>query len=92
VPAGDAVALAEAVVRVLTDDSMRLSMGEAVRRRAEEAFDVRRAAGQLVEHYSKIMGCWPPDMRASRFRPAYKCTIDRNPRVPQEPHSPKDGG
>jgi glycosyltransferase involved in cell wall biosynthesis len=55
VPSGDAAALAEAVVRVLTDDSMRASMREASRRRAEAAFDVRDAATNLVRHYWDVL-------------------------------------
>lgn len=55
VPVGDAAALANGIVRVLTDDALRQSMAEATRRRAEAAFDVRQAASQLVEHYREVL-------------------------------------
>lgn len=56
VPAGDAAALADGIVRVLTDDAMRRAMQGAIRRRAEAAFDVRRAATGLVRHYREVVG------------------------------------
>jgi glycosyltransferase involved in cell wall biosynthesis len=56
VPAGDAAALADGIVRVLTDDAMRQSMQGAIRRRAQAAFDVRRAAAGLVGHYREVLG------------------------------------
>ena len=56
VPAGDAAALADGIVRVLTDDVMRRAMQGAIRQRAEAAFDVRRAAAGLVRHYRDLMG------------------------------------
>lgn len=55
VPAGDAAALADGIVRVLTDDAMRRAMQGAIRRRAEAAFDVRRAATELVQHYREVV-------------------------------------
>ena len=55
VPSGDAAALADGVVRVLTDDALRRSMQGAIRGRAEAAFDVRCAAAGLVEHYREVL-------------------------------------
>lgn len=55
VPTGDAAALAGGIVRVLTDDALRRSMADATRRRAEAAFDVRRAATELVKHYREVL-------------------------------------
>ena len=55
VPAGDAAALADGVVRVLTDDARRQTMQVAIRRRAEAAFDVHCAAAGLVEHYREVL-------------------------------------
>ncbi|MHB8899630.1 MAG: glycosyltransferase family 4 protein [Thermoguttaceae bacterium] len=56
VPAGDSAAVAAAVVRLLTDDTLRQSMCQAVRRRAESAFDVRGAAAGLIGHYRDVLG------------------------------------
>jgi glycosyltransferase involved in cell wall biosynthesis len=55
VPPGDPAALAEAVIRVLTDNALRQSMGGAIRHRAEAAFDVQLAAAGLVEHYRDVL-------------------------------------
>ncbi len=56
VPADDPSALAQATVRVLTDDARRRSMQQAIRRRAEAAFDVRHTVRGLVEHYWNVLG------------------------------------
>ena len=55
VPSGDAATLTDGIVRVLTDDARRQSMQGAIRRRAEAAFDVRRAAAGLLEHYRETL-------------------------------------
>ncbi|NLS91744.1 MAG: glycosyltransferase family 4 protein [Planctomycetaceae bacterium] len=55
VPAGDAPALAEAIVRVLADEAVRKSLARAIRRRAEAAFDLPLAAANLVEHYRQVL-------------------------------------
>lgn len=55
VPPGDSAALAAAVVRLLTDEPRRQMMRAAIRRRAENAFDARRAAAALVEHYRNVL-------------------------------------
>ncbi len=56
VPPDDAATLAETTLRVLTDDTLRQAMQRSARRRAEEAFNVRRAAAELVEHYRELLG------------------------------------
>lgn len=55
VPAGDAAALATGIVRVLTDEPLKRAMQLAIRCRAEAAFDVRRAANGLVDHYREVL-------------------------------------
>jgi glycosyltransferase involved in cell wall biosynthesis len=51
VPAGDEIALADAIAELLADADERRRMAQAARRRAEEAFDVRTSAARLFEHY-----------------------------------------
>ncbi|HUY35204.1 MAG TPA: glycosyltransferase family 4 protein [Pirellulales bacterium] len=60
VPAGDDVALADAIGPLLVDARERRRLAQAARRRAEEAFDIRAAAARLLEHYMK-------SLRFSRF-------------------------
>ena len=56
VPAGDGGALARAIERVLSDDTLRETLGAAGRRRIEDQFSWRVAAGHLVSYYREIMG------------------------------------
>jgi glycosyltransferase involved in cell wall biosynthesis len=56
VPADDRHALAEAIAALLNDESRRERLGRAARRRAEAAFDIRRTAVALVEHYRAVLG------------------------------------
>ncbi|HVC96189.1 MAG TPA: glycosyltransferase family 4 protein [Pirellulales bacterium] len=51
VPGGDECALADAIAQLLADAAERSRLGQAARRRAEEAFDVRAAAAGLLEVY-----------------------------------------
>jgi glycosyltransferase involved in cell wall biosynthesis len=51
---GDVAGLAEAVSRLLSDPSLAEAMGEAGRRRAEEAFDIRRMVVELEQLYGEI--------------------------------------
>jgi glycosyltransferase involved in cell wall biosynthesis len=55
VPPGDPEAMAGAMAELLASDDLRTALGSAARRRAEEAFDVRRAVAGLVEHYQDLV-------------------------------------
>jgi glycosyltransferase involved in cell wall biosynthesis len=55
VSADDPKALADALVAALCDPRRRQSLGNAARRRAEAAFDARRAAAGLVNHYRELL-------------------------------------
>lgn len=48
---GDASALAEAIIRLLSDDDLRLSMGEAAHKRAGELFSWERIVERLLRLY-----------------------------------------
>lgn len=54
VPPKDAVALADALERLLTDGSLRRHMGEAGRRRIESRFDERRVIVQTLHAYDQL--------------------------------------
>ncbi|MBV8671953.1 MAG: glycosyltransferase [Acidobacteriaceae bacterium] len=53
---GDEPALAEAIVRVLTDESLQDSLGIAGRRNAETRFDLRRQTAILEDKYREVIG------------------------------------
>ncbi len=54
IPPDDPGALAAAVLELIGDESLRHRLAVAARRRAEEAFDARRAADGLVKHYREL--------------------------------------
>lgn len=54
VPVRDAEALAEAIGRLLSDESLRDSMGEASRQKAVERFDVRNVAEIVLDTYRRV--------------------------------------
>ena len=54
IPPDDAGALAAGLLELATDESQRIRLGAAARRRAEEAFDIRQAAAGLVGHYREL--------------------------------------
>lgn len=56
VPVVDAAALAQSLAEVLDDPPLRAALGHAARRRAEAAFDIRRAARELFDHYEAVVG------------------------------------
>ena len=56
VPARDAVALADAIERLVTDPSMRMAMGKAGRQRAEQLFDIRSVISKHLEIYAELAG------------------------------------
>ncbi|MFO8101226.1 MAG: glycosyltransferase family 4 protein [Dehalococcoidia bacterium] len=55
VPPANAVALAEAIKRLLADDSLRKEMGLAGRRRVEDHFNWRRAAEDTIRVYEELL-------------------------------------
>jgi glycosyltransferase involved in cell wall biosynthesis len=55
VPLGSASALAEAVVRVLSDPPLGRSLGEAARARAESAFSADAVARRTAEWYGRLL-------------------------------------
>lgn len=55
VPPENSAAIGDAVIALLGDDSLRLKVGAAARRRAEHAFDIRVAAQRLVEEYQAVL-------------------------------------
>ncbi len=55
VPVGDVAAMAEAAVRVLTDDRLRRRLGRNGRKRAVESFDQDRVVGRYREIYERVV-------------------------------------
>lgn len=54
VPAKNAIALADALMQLLTDDERRRAMGENARRRAVAEFDARRVSAQVLDEYQRL--------------------------------------
>lgn len=55
VPAGEAQAMAMAVVRVMTDHELRIRMGQAARARIAADFEIGRIAQRMQELYAKVV-------------------------------------
>jgi len=55
VPVRDPIALADALVRILSDDELRLRMSAEARRLAEAAFDERRVFGRVADAYRRLL-------------------------------------
>jgi glycosyltransferase involved in cell wall biosynthesis len=53
---GDAQALADAIIRLLSNEGLRRSIGKAGRQRAIECFSWDRIAKELLEHYRSLCG------------------------------------
>jgi len=51
---GDAPALAEAIIRLLSDEGLRKSMGEAARKRAIDLYSWEKTVEDLLCHYKNI--------------------------------------
>lgn len=51
----DPEALAGAIRQLMDDETLRQAMGQAARRRAEAAFDIRSASAGLVSHYQAVL-------------------------------------
>jgi glycosyltransferase involved in cell wall biosynthesis len=52
---GNRSAMSDSVLALLRDDERRQAIGRGGRKRAEEAFDIRRAAGRLIEQYQSVL-------------------------------------
>ena len=59
-PVGDVDSMAEAAVRVLSDDDLRARLGRAARKRAVEHFDQDRVVGRYREIYERVLQRRPP--------------------------------
>ncbi len=55
VPPHEPDALAAMIASLVRDQELRARLGRAARRRAEEAFDARTAAKNLIEHYRAVV-------------------------------------
>jgi glycosyltransferase involved in cell wall biosynthesis len=55
VPVGDAAALAEALLAVLTDRELALRLGQEARRRATLEFDERRVFAIVLDEYERLL-------------------------------------
>jgi glycosyltransferase involved in cell wall biosynthesis len=55
VPPANPAALAEAIKRLLGDESLRQRMGKAARKRIEESFSWEVAARKTVEVYKEVI-------------------------------------
>jgi glycosyltransferase involved in cell wall biosynthesis len=53
VPPGDAVALAQALERLLTDSALRQRLGQQGRSRVRERFDIARNVQPLVQRFKQ---------------------------------------
>ena len=51
VPKRDPAAIADRVLKLLADPSLRKQMGEAARRKAEAEFDLRKVVSQILREY-----------------------------------------
>jgi rhamnosyl/mannosyltransferase len=56
VPPGDSDALAEALHRLLSDERMRTTLGNAAKRRAELEFSAERMVSKTLEVYEGVLG------------------------------------
>jgi glycosyltransferase involved in cell wall biosynthesis len=56
VPPGDAVALADAILRLYRDPDLRRSMGAAARHRIETHFDTNKTVAETLALYEELLG------------------------------------
>jgi glycosyltransferase involved in cell wall biosynthesis len=56
VPPGDPAALAEALNRLLSDESLRVELGQAARRQTESQFSAERMVSRTLEVYREVCG------------------------------------
>ncbi|MEB3278562.1 MAG: glycosyltransferase [Lyngbya sp.] len=63
-------ALAEAILKLLTDETLRKSMGKAGHKRAVEQFSFEKVAGDLQQHYYQLCGQVEPQSNLTTLSPA----------------------
>jgi glycosyltransferase involved in cell wall biosynthesis len=56
VPPGEPVALADALNRLLSDERLRVELGQAARRRAENEYSADRMVSKTLEVYREVLG------------------------------------
>lgn len=56
VPPGDAEAMAEATIALLTDDALRMRLGRNAAEDAQRRFDLNRQVEEYLEWYHKLSG------------------------------------
>jgi glycosyltransferase involved in cell wall biosynthesis len=56
VPPGDAQAMANAILQVLRDSTLRSELGDAGARRVRDAFSPSQRAAQVTELYKELLG------------------------------------
>ena len=57
IPPDDTAALSEAITKLLNDPARRATLGHNARHRAAQAFDIRDAAKNLLQHYVDLLAC-----------------------------------
>ena len=72
---GDAVALADALLSMMTSPSRRARMGAAARRRAESMFDQRRASLALARLFAESRRITPPASRPQESHRAHRTAV-----------------
>ena len=84
VPAGDALALAEALRRLALDPATRRRMADAARERAER-FAWTHVAGEVLDCYAEAVSIGAPSSRLARFAIRRGlASADLRPRVPAQ--------
>lgn len=69
-PPGDSSALADRLVRILSDDPGRAAMGAASRERHDRLFTVERMVERTADLYERVLGGTLDEARHSAARPA----------------------
>ena len=64
VPVNNAVALAQSIVRLLKNPSLRSSLGSNARKKAESEYDIRRVTDRLLDIYRVVLDEKRPGVRA----------------------------
>ena len=57
---GDSSAMAVAIERLLTDESLRRQLAENAAHDARQRFNLKRQTGEYLRWYEKLVPEWPP--------------------------------